>query len=166
MRTHVIEQGRHRERLTWRALLDRLPWVSLSGRPSWRRTVVFTDSCRYTLPPADQADANKLGGLSFGGGPHGNSARVGWAYNPATDRIDLTAYFYTNGERQIEWAASARIGEPVDVGVTQLYGCAEVRVNGRHAGQRRMERARFGLRLGLFFGGNNPAPHRMRVEME
>lgn len=176
MTTHVIEQGRHRERPSWRALLDRLPWFSWSGRPSWRRTVVFLPSCRYTLPKADQADVNKLGGLSFGGGPHQNSARVGWAYNSATDKVDLSAYFYVDGTRAIQPLHTVLIGERVqvvvEVGDTSIYvqaaPCARPGVGWRGRYRDRCAtwfQRHIGLRLGLFFGGSEPAPHRMEIQV-
>ena len=165
---HVIAAGRHRERFTWRALLDRLPW--LGSPPAWRRTVVFAESCRYVLPGIDQADVNKLGGLSFGGGPHGTSARIGWAYNPDTGRVDLSAYCYHSGVRAIAPLLSVAIGEPATVSI-EMRGAGDVWLTARvgAAGGQWVLRpvlGRWGLRLGLFFGGNNPAPHEMAIGLD
>lgn len=178
MALHTVEAGRHRERLTWRALLDRLPWFSLTGRPVWQRTVVFTDSCRYALPGVEQHDVNKLGGLAFGGGPHGTSARVGWRYDTRDGSWLLYAYCYVDGKRKWsrqEWPLLGRVSliDTVRVGVRVTdFGFETYAISPRFSYSHPIYcdlswwQRHVGLRLGLFFGGNLPAPQRIEIEVE
>lgn len=69
--------------------------------------VTFDESFKYkTDDPANQEDWNKLLGVSWGFYPlfkqfqmHENSSRFGVRYNPNTDCIEITPYYYNNGER-------------------------------------------------------------------
>ncbi|WP_232793737.1 hypothetical protein [Siphonobacter sp. SORGH_AS_0500] len=63
-------------------------------------TVTFDSSCIYDLQSVDQNDWNKVIGLGFvgsknqslGSAPHQvDGARVGWRWNPETQKIDLPA---------------------------------------------------------------------------
>ena len=59
-------------------------------------TAMFHDNCLYDLNSEDQADINKLFGITslF---IHKNSARFGW--RAEGDKIRIFAYYYRNGIR-------------------------------------------------------------------
>lgn len=63
--------------------------------------VIFEPSCRYRLPGVEQLDWNKGGGVSLTLFGRECSGRWVWRYAPATDVIELAAYYYLDGTRII-----------------------------------------------------------------
>lgn len=158
--------------------------------------VKFTDSCRYTLPSEDQLDINKLFGIGYFSWKvfymkkfgfiklpwvrpfhHVNSVRFGWRYNPSDkESIEILAYWYDDGIRM-----SYSMGF-VNIGVEFVYqmfsdgdGNHYLNVFARD-GQDYFHLMHFivsldssldiGYSLGLYFGGNQRAPHNMEIIMK
>jgi hypothetical protein len=167
----VIKKGTHAP--------FRLPSI-IFGNQELHYKVRFTTSCRYTLPTEDQADINKLIGIGYlnsiplkGLKPvpfhHCNSVRFGWHYDPAMDNIVLWAYWYAHKERKYKEICRVGIGEEVGVHLTRkdkhhtltvtssssVIGVAHVPV----------PTSAVSYLLRPFFGGNNPAPHDIEIDI-
>ena len=115
----TIKKGKH--------LSNQLPWLDLGlfNNGQIVAEVMFHSTCRYILKEGEQEDWNKLNGRSWGIWPliksymmHWNSDRWAWRYNPKTDKIELSPYFYIEGVRF--YAESLGI-EPGILNLNQKY---------------------------------------------
>lgn len=120
--------------------------------------VRFTDSCKYTPDP--EGDTNKLCGVGFLPGHHTHSARFGWRW--VGNGVELSAYVYDGGKRTIVPFIVVQIGELVDLRLVAGRDY-EFYVNDKLLVVARGNKKKWTYRLGLFFGGNAPAPHTMNV---
>jgi hypothetical protein len=157
--TRTIKQGKH--------YCTPFPIPALGD---WKveQYISFDDSCKYDLKTKDQADINKLCGLSYGY-HHYNSDRIGWRYLVNEDVFELLTYSYINGVRipsvslgkvkaneifRVEISTKTKNGkrfvvfELNDVCVSKEYKVSKVWIK---------------YTLGLYFGGNRTAPHDMKV---
>jgi hypothetical protein len=134
-----------------------------------RWVVNFDKSCKYKIDLADQFDINKLCGIGFLPFHHGNSARFGWL-NPQDplykDKIVLYAYCYVNGERKYEKISVIDCG--VDT-LVELYLEKDKYVF--IVGDKTVEIPKiidktFGYKLNPYFGGNQVAPHTMKIKLK
>ena len=66
-----------------------------------------------TQNAANQSDWNKLMGLTTDR-IHKNSIRIGWRWNPRTQRVELGFYGYLNGTRFMQMLGDASPGQPID----------------------------------------------------
>jgi len=163
-----IPAGRHRAR----PLRFGIWW----NRKALSWNVKFTESCRYDLQSDDQYDTNKLCGIGFiPGFHHKDSARFGWRYWNEKGWIELSAYCYVNGKRIIQHIAFCEIGKTYRIELTKLstmyfFSCNEPRENGfTTIGTTEIaynHKKKMGYRLGIFFGGNQPAPHDMEIQLD
>lgn len=141
-------------------------------RNSFAWVVKFTDSCRYDLGNDDQFDTNKLIGIGYLPGHHKDSARFGWRYNTVQGQIEIMAYCYVRGQRVIESICFIEIGKEYHITLDVLANNYCFRVYnsaGKQHGMRMIERyhnKHFKYRLGAFFGGNRPAPHKITIELK
>lgn len=159
-----IPSGKHRAR----PLRFGIYWRKTSF--SWR--VKFTDSCRYGLGNNDQYDTNKLCGIGYLPGHHKDSARFGWRYWPDKGWVELLAYCYVSGRRIIQNLDFCEIGKEyhiqlnitdnayvfnvIDPVFSKPIGGASIAHNHRRI---------LGYQLGIYFGGNQPAPHEIKIEL-
>lgn len=141
----------------------------------WRRThfswvVKFDESCRYNLGSDDQFDTNKLIGIGYLPGHHKNSARFGWRYSHEKGKIEILAYCYIDGERIIDHLADAFINESYTVKIEVVNTGYWLSVKGpgytaeklyRHSHAKKLQ-----YRLGTYFGGNQVAPHDIKIQLE
>lgn len=146
--------------------------------------VTFTDSCRYTLTDGDQEDWNKLScGASWGFFPlvkqymaHENSSRWGWRYNPKTDKIEVTPYFYVNGERNYAETLGIKpieleIGKKYELIIRPYKGYVAYTIRPKDEiilWCKRFDQnvpSTLGWNLPAYFGGTKPAPHRIEYEL-
>jgi len=139
----------------------------------------FTRDCAYTLPGEDQHDWNKGGGISF----HllrnnRDSLMWAWRYDPCKELIEITAYSNNPDElngRFIGWGAGQtmmnlqldEVGECILTPYDHDHWRFTFRRNYQpitnsclHPVRRRWRLAK---RLGLWFGGNRPAPKEMTI---
>jgi len=130
--------------------------------------VVFNNTCKYELPIDDQEDINKLFGYSLGFDHHKDSARFGWFYQDGT--IHLYAYVYDNGVRKSKLIKNIDLNNTyiltlVDEGKNWLFSVDD---GWSIVGQVRIEKScdfKIGYKLWPYFGGNNPAPHDITIQM-
>lgn len=138
-------------------------------------TVTFDSSCIYDVGQADAQDWNKVIGFGFVGSkdqdittgvpPHQvDGVRVGWRWNPQRGRIDLGAYIYVEGKRTDFKVAEAIINQPTRLTIKVDYNRKVYQVLGGQAVPFTHNKS-FGYKTGLYFGGNQPAPHKIRVKI-
>jgi len=130
-------------------------------------TTTFTNSCIYTLPNSDQEDINKLFGFSCGM-HHKNSARFGWSY--INNKIQLWAYYYNDTQRYNTYITSLELNKPYQLYLNALESYYEFLVEHDYAVVARIKVPRknkktIGYNLWPYFGGNNSAPHDIKIQM-
>jgi hypothetical protein len=142
------------------------PWPFF-GDGTIKRSVVFSESCAYDLGNSDQQDWNKLFGLSFGGFHHQNSVRYVWRYNTTLKLIEIGAYWYEDGVRNSKRFFHAEIGKKYDmeITVTRSRYLFSVRNEKLFMGVPKKPTKPWGYQLGLYFGGNQVAPHNIKVKI-
>lgn len=159
----------------------RMPRLLL-GQDTVMCRAALTDSCRYTLPPEDQPDINKLFGIGYlnclpikSGKPvpphRCNSVRVGWSYDPATDSFPLSAYWYSEGKRHSHHMCSAVAGESFQVEIKRKGREHLISIwTGLPSGPSRMSvevrPSWLAYMLRPYFGGNRKAPHDMEIRID
>lgn len=167
MRELVIKKGKHRpsNRQWWYYPLNPL----FSNRKYISASYIFGESCRYTLDKGDQADWNKLMGLSFSLSPLDNAVMVGWRYSKEFDMIELAIYVNSKEYgRYYKEFACVKIGEVVNVSIQNkgnniLYKAyTQNRVHKMSYPHTSVWR-KYCYALGLYFGGNRTAPHDIKV---
>ncbi len=130
--------------------------------------VTFDDSCIYELPKEDQEDINKLFGFSIGFNHHKDSARFGWFYQDNT--IHLYAYVYDNGVRRSKLIKNLDLNTQyvltlVDEGDNWVFSVDD---GWSVIGNVKIPKSckfKWGYKLWPYFGGNNPAPHDITIQM-
>lgn len=160
-----IPRGRHRA--------HPLRFGFWSGRKSFTWTVKFTESCRYDLQGDDHLDTNKLIGIGYLPGHHKDSARFGWRYDISTEQVEILAYCYVNGRREIQHICHCMVGQRYDLHLKILSTCyylavhytADVRSIG-HAWVNHTHEKKFMYRLGTWFGGQSRAQHDTDIELK
>lgn len=129
------------------------------------RTVTFFPSCKYDLGNTDQLDWNKLFGIGFFPGKHTLSYRFGWRWNDNTNRIEIAAYWYENGVRKSQGFASIKVMERVEYRIRRSGPFINFELSTGPGFSTPGKWQPFGWKLGLFFGGNRPAPHDIKIEI-
>lgn len=129
------------------------------------KDVIFTESCQYTLNSEDQADINKLFGLSDGINHSKWSARFGWRYYK--NNIEILAYVRSNKKIIFHILGTTKPDEVVHCKL-QIFldkyrfifneNVYDVPRNNKYDGYR--------YALKPYFGGNNPAPHDIKIYMK
>ena len=123
--------------------------------------ITFTDSCKYDIGQ-DQSDINKLFGIGYLPFHHYNSVRIGWNYNIKINKIDIWAYWYKKGVRGWEWLDCVNFMQPsymeIQIKNTEHIirtknSYFSVPVNGES----------IGYLLRPYFGGNQKAPHDIKI---
>lgn len=143
------------------------------------KNVKFDNSCEYTLPAYSQQNVNKLFGGYFGFfAEHKYSARFGWRWSVADQKIELLAYVYDAGRRnwddQMRFPVVAQISldENVNCSIDILDDSYVFNVKGTDGatiGQQitvlHSKITFWGLTQSFYFGGETKAPHTMSVYM-
>ncbi|MBC7426721.1 MAG: hypothetical protein H7321_09320 [Bacteroidia bacterium] len=132
------------------------------------RKVTFHASCRYAA--TSESSINKLFGIGYFPSHHNNSARFGWKYNAETDSIDLFAYCYDNGERLSSLSnqhiiASVNIGIEITLSITVKETAYIFEINGGTLTIPKTCKTKLGYKLGVYFGGNDTAPHDIKISI-
>lgn len=138
-------------------------------------TVTFDSSCIYDVGAQDADDWNKVIGVGFVGSkdqdittgvpPHQvDGVRVGWRWNAKRGRIDLGAYIYVAGQRTDFKVAEAALNTPTRLVIKIDYDRKLYQVLGGQTVPFTHNKA-FAYNTGLYFGGNQVAPHRIQVKI-
>lgn len=136
-------------------------------------TVTFDSTCMYDLKGVDQDDWNKVIGLGFvgakgqvlGAAPHQiDGARVGWRWNLQRQRIELGAYVYVEGKLTSFKVAEVMINQPTRLTIKIDYARKLYQVMGGQPIPFTHDKT-YAYTTGLYFGGNQVAPHKIRVKI-
>jgi hypothetical protein len=164
-RTYTIPKGQH-------APAQALPSRYYTRPTELHLTVTFDSTCIYDIGPVDQGDWNKLWGYGFLGTANQgieaahrvDSFRFSWRWNLQTQRIEIGAYVYDQGNRLPDLVvAEAMIGQPVTLDLTIDYKRGQYRTMEKFIpfGHRKS----LAYALGPFFGGNQTAPHFINIRI-
>lgn len=128
-------------------------------------TVRFDSSGIYkTADPQNQWDINKLYGFSDNGAAHHlYSARIGWRWSEGALR--LFAYVYNNSARQEKEIGVVPIGKEVPCSISVSNGVYVFTVGEKSETLPRLSTTPLakGYRLYPYFGGDETAPHDVRI---
>jgi hypothetical protein len=130
--------------------------------------VKFNSCAVYqTQEPSQQSSTNKLIGFSdFGSHHHQNSARLGWKW--LNEKLEIVAYCYVDGERIETFVGYAQIGtfHHFEIQVTDSSYLFFMDDQAAIEVERKIEN-NTGARYMLwpYFGGQETAPHDIRIEM-
>ena len=174
----IIKEGKHlSNQIT-------LPRLGLWNTGEVICKVKFTSESKYIIGGEDQLDWNKLSaGASWGYFPlvkqyqmHFNSSRWGWRYNPNTDKIEITPYFYNEGVRN--YAETLGIA-PIELDIDVEYELTIkpyssfvnyiVKKDGKVIYKGGFDQSIPSVRGFLaiaYFGGTQPAPHDISYELK
>jgi hypothetical protein len=132
-----------------------------------RFRAVFDSSCIYTTTlPANQQDINKLFGFADCASHHQtNSARFGWNwYNGA---LHIHAYCYAGGTRSYKELGTVPIGKTIDCTLQVLDNTYIFMLDGKADTMQRgcTSANATGYKLLPYFGGDEPAPHDVKIKI-
>lgn len=141
------------------------------GKEEETKEVTFDASCLYE-PLDSEHDYNKLFGWSFGF-HHRNSVRVGW--RSQGNQIELILYVYEDGKRCDTDIPGilCDIGKKYRVTLRRIKDEYWLSVVDTESLLYRFQwrpcsktiKPTWGYKLGLYFGGQKPAPHTIKVTM-
>jgi hypothetical protein len=156
---YTIKKGEHHSNAAT------LQWVDTAAL---RFSVRFDSSAIYqTIKAENQFDINKLYGFSDNGGHHHRySARIGWRWSDAALR--LFAYVYNAGVRQEQELATVPVGAWVHCSIEVQGDRYLFAVNERMQAMPRFSTTPkgSGYLLYPYFGGDEAAPHDVRIEIK
>lgn len=164
--TFTIHKGKHRPKSWWTRL--RL-WYN---HRSIHHRVTFFSSCKYDLKSDDNQDVNKLFGIGYFWNKK-HSARFGWNYAFIPDRINIYAYCHISGVVKWEYICSVALNDEYLFMLNINQKSYNFLVIDYDSGSAIVERTiakghtkKLGYALGLYFGGNQTAPHDMSVQIK
>lgn len=128
---------------------------------------ILDSSCIYaTVDPTNQADINKLFGFADCASHHQtNSARFGW--NWENGAMHIHAYCYAGTVRSYKELGTVVLNKAFDCKLYVLPDKYVFELNGKKDTMTRgcTDNAAIGYKLLPYFGGNEPAPHDVRVKI-
>lgn len=128
--------------------------------------VLFESSCAYDLGNANQFDVNKLFGFNACNSlHHENSARFGWVYLDGI--IEIYAYVYENGVRDMEQIATVNIGEWNSFELINTGASYAFKVNNILYiwDKENTCVTKYNYMLYPYFGGDEVAPHDITIQL-
>lgn len=155
--TYLIKEGVHS---------TSSPFTPLEASKMVFKTTFDSSAIYKTIDPANQADINKLYGISdCGTHHHQNSARFGWRwYN---EKLEIHAYSYSNGKRYYSYITSVALNKEItyslelkeneyvfnlqDTTIIMARSCSE---------------STSSYKLFPYFGGDEKAPHDITILIE
>jgi hypothetical protein len=156
----TIKKGRHFSRKNDSLFLYKFGFA----KKSFRFQAYFADGCNYV--DNSDGDVNKLYGVSYGLDNHKKSVRIGWKHN-GDNTIDLYAYYYVDGVRNINCLMSVSMHEVIEFDILKSGSSVHIRtVNGRRS-QNFLIRNIGGkwpmLKEYPYYGGDQKAPNDMTI---
>lgn len=155
--TYIIKEGNH-------STSSKIASLSVSKMAF---KVVFDSTAIYkTKNPSNQADINKLYGLSdCGSHHHQNSARFGWRwYN---DQLEILAYSYSAGKRLSTFITSVELDEENTYTLELTENEYIFKLKDKTVSiERACSGTSNGYRLYPYFGGDERAPHDISISIE
>jgi len=131
--------------------------------------VRFHKTCWFPLILPDDYAINKLVGWSFGR-HHKNSFRCGWRPAGKEGYIDLFFYIYNDGERFEKFLATIQCGNTYGFKMKwHPEGCISIGASEKEVlvgGIFFNKAPKLGYFLFPYFGGKNPTPHDMKIDLD
>ncbi len=127
---------------------------------------ILDSSCIYTSTnPVNQADINKLYGFADSTFHHQNSARFGW--NWMNGQMHIHAYCYADSVRAYKELGTVALNTPFDCSIAVLPGQYIFTFNGKKDTMLRgvQDTVARGYMLQPYFGGDEPAPHLVKIKI-
>lgn len=157
---YVIPKGSH-----FSIREDSIVWINTSELVF---EVIFDSSAIYsTINPNNQGDINKLYGFSDNNDYHQtNSARFGWRwYNK---QLQLHTYVYNEEKRSSQLIRSIPFNQPLKCAILvkdkkYLFAIEKDTVVMKRSSQ---QSSAVGYRLFPYFGGDEPAPHEIKIKVK
>jgi hypothetical protein len=153
---YTIRQGQH--------YADQNPYKALEVA-ALSFTVRFDSSAIYTSQlPINQLDINKLYGFSDNNASHHDfSARFGWRWSD--NALRLFAYIYNDGHVDSKELTTISIGANIQcrLEVTERTYIFTVDGNSFTMPRKSSTSRAIGYQLYPYFGGDEPAPHEIRI---
>lgn len=131
------------------------------------KEVIFHENCKYDLRDLDQYDINKLFGIGYFWSHHKDSARFGWSFDIESKKMMLHAYCYVDGERVVKDLIRVPLEEKIRCSIRVEKGNYVFTVSTKEVNFTDKipfnHSKTFAYPLGLYFGGNKKAPHKMDI---
>ncbi len=128
----------------------------------------FNSSAIYsTVASGNQADINKLYGFSdCWSAHHKNSARFGWRY--LDNKLELMAYVYSGKQRSYLKLGDLEMDKWQEMNIKVDSGKYIFKFNGKSFEMPRgcKTKKANGYKLFPYFGGDETAPHEIKIEIE
>lgn len=130
--------------------------------------VKFDKSSYYDLGNPNQLDINKLFGFSSGL-HHRNSARFGWN-SISEDYVAIYSYCYINGVRHTNFITTLNVGSEYKMSIkdnqtSYLFTIIDSEYNIIQDMVKKGETPNFGYNLWPYFGGDEKAPHDIKISL-
>jgi hypothetical protein len=158
---HEVNKGKHRFS----------PGLFGLTRPVMTRYARFDYSCKYLLDGGDQLDINKLFGIGFFPHHHKHSVRFGWRWSAKKQMVEIFYYVYSAGVRQEGHICDVKLGTWMRYTIhaeRDFYVLEVVSAIGLTTSKVVYVKPSWkglGYKLSPYFGGNQTAPHKMRIEI-
>ncbi len=157
-KTYSIKKGKHRSVYGFKLH---------SGIKEMKFSVKFSPSCWYE--PIDwEHDYNKLVGWSYGR-HHRNSVRIAWRSHKDSKNVELATYVYCKGKRSVAKPILVPLNKTVNLSFSYNESNGLVTLvdesGNKSAFQAKGLKPKMGYYLFPYFGGNNPAPQNMQIEL-
>jgi hypothetical protein len=166
----TIHKGRRRPIWWW------LRWPFYYNVKVIEREFLFDFSWDYQFTgdaASDQEDRNKLFGISYFLDPHKESARQGCRFDPKTRSMIMSVYCYVLGQRRIDDFCNVQLNRKyigrlvIEKNYYQfLIFQKEGMVKLGSFSIPKWHNRKFGYKLGLYFGGNQVAPHDIKTQIK
>jgi hypothetical protein len=130
--------------------------------------VFFDESAEYYLGNSNQYDINKLFGFSdCKSHHHKNSARFGWRWNDQSKNLEILAYVYSHGKRSSQFIDIVPLNKRIQYSIKVVQNQYEFNLNNKKIIMPRgcSHKNALGYMLYPFFGGDEVAPHEIKIEL-
>lgn len=141
-----------------------------SGLTGINFSFIFDSSCWYKKINKDSLDINKLFGLSYGP-HHKNSIRLGWVPDfENIGKIQLWSYVYNKGKRTFNHICDCNISDNYLVSFKVENNQLTIFIVGNEfcsifKENFEIPKFKIGYFLYPYFGGDNPAPHDIAIDI-
>lgn len=125
--------------------------------------VTFTESCKYNTWREDTS-VHKIFGIGFLPYHRWRSIRFGWTYHGG-DLVLVHSYIYDNGRRTIEPMVWVPIGSSTSMSIIPGPDGGYT-MRAAHVVKHIDIRPKWGYKLWPYFGGQNVAPHDIKINLE
>lgn len=123
----------------------------------------FDESAIYNHYDNDQYDYNKLLGFTLGLDPHVNSARIAWRWNIERTYVEIAAYSYVDGVRDMHLIGYCLINEIYNARIEDTDTSFIYFYDGYTYELPKNESTKTTYYSYPYFGGQKVAPHKITI---